>query len=91
MIAIEKPGKDPELAVNYRHISLLSVCLKLLECLTLGRIAETAEDSLSPDQASFQKSHSTCDYVAALTTYIEQGFQYQLKDRRYVSRPDGGI
>ena len=33
MIAIEKPSKDPSLAANYRPISLLSVCFKLLERL----------------------------------------------------------
>jgi len=35
MIAVEKPGKDkdPSLAANYRPISLLSVCYKLLERL----------------------------------------------------------
>jgi len=35
VIAVEKPGKDPSLAANYRPISLLSVCYKLLERLTL--------------------------------------------------------
>jgi len=78
-IAIEKPGKDPKVAENYWPISLLSVCLKLLECLAHGRISETVEDILSPDQAGFHKEHSTCDQVAALTTYNEQGFQLQLK------------
>jgi hypothetical protein len=34
---------------------------------------------LSPDQAGFRRSRSTCDQVAALTTYIENGFQQQLK------------
>ena len=31
VIALEKPGKDPHLAANYRPISLLSMCYKLLE------------------------------------------------------------
>jgi len=31
VIAVEKPGKDPNLAANYHPISLLSVCYKLLE------------------------------------------------------------
>ena len=35
VIAVEKPGKDPSLAANYRPISLLSVCFKLLERLAL--------------------------------------------------------
>ena len=37
------------------------------------------EGTLGPDQAGYQKSRSTCDQVAALTTHSEQGFQYQLK------------
>ena len=38
MIAFEKPGKDPSLAANYRPVSLLSVCYKLLEHLALNSL-----------------------------------------------------
>jgi hypothetical protein len=79
VIAIEKPGKDPNLAASYRPISLLSVCYKLLERLVLQRISPTVESVLSPDQAGFRKHRSTCDQVSALTTYIENGFQRNLK------------
>jgi len=79
VIAIEKPGKDPSLATNYRPISLLSVCYKLLEHLALQRISPTVEGLISPDQAGFRKGRSTCDQVVALTTYIENGFQQNLK------------
>jgi len=34
---------------------------------------------LSPDQPGFRKGRSTCDQVAALTTFIENGFQQNLK------------
>jgi len=71
--AVEKPGKDPSLAANYRPISLLSVCYKLLGRLALQRISPTVEGLLSPDQAGFRKGRSTCDQVAALTTFIENG------------------
>ena len=37
------------------------------------------EYTLSPDQAGFRRGRSTCDQVAALTTFIENGFQQQLK------------
>jgi len=67
------------LAANYRPISLLSVCYKLLERLALQRIFPTVEGLLSPDQAGFQKGQCTCDQVAALTTFIKNGFQQNLK------------
>ena len=63
----------------YHPISLLSVCYKLLERLALQRISPTVEGLLSPDQASLRKGRSTCDQVAALTTFIENGFQQNLK------------
>lgn len=79
VIAIEKPGKDPNLAASYRPISLLSVCYKLLERLVLQRISPSVEKTLSPDQAGFRRNRSTCDQVVALTTFIENGFQQKLK------------
>jgi len=78
VIAVEKPGKDPSLAANYHPISLLSVCYKLLERLALQCISPTVEGLLR-DQAGFWKGQSTCDQVAALTTFIENGFQQNLK------------
>ena len=40
VIAVEKPGKDPSLAANYRPISLLSACCKLLKRLAHQRISK---------------------------------------------------
>jgi len=79
IIALEKPGKDPHLAANYRPISLLSVCYKLLECILLHRISPVVEEVLSVDQAGFRAGRSTCDQVTSLTTYIENGFEKGLK------------
>ena len=79
VIAVEKPGKDPSLAANYRTISLLNVCYKLLERLALQHISPTVKGLLSPDQTGFRKGRSTCYQVAALTTFIENGFQQNLK------------
>ena len=78
VIAVEKPGKDPSLAANYRPISLLNVCYMLLERLALQRISLTV-GLLSPDQAGFRKGRSTCDQVATLTTFIENEFQQNIK------------
>jgi len=79
VLAVEKPGKDPSLAAKYHPISLLSVRYKLLERLALQRISPTVEGILSPDQDGFRKGRSTYDQVPALTTFIENGFQQNLK------------
>ena len=39
VIALAKPGKDPQLPASYRPISLLSVCFKLLERVVLQRVS----------------------------------------------------
>lgn len=67
------------MASNYRPISLLSVCYKFFERLILNHINTSVEDILSPHQAGFRKGRSTCDQVAALTTFVENGFQQCLK------------
>jgi len=61
IIALAKPGKDPQPAASYRPISLLSVCYKLLECTVLQRISPTMEDLLNVDQAGFCRGCSTCN------------------------------
>jgi len=55
------------------------MCYKLLERLALQRISPTVQGLLSPDQAGFRKGRSTCDQIAALTTFIKNGFQQNLK------------
>jgi len=55
------------------------VCYKLLERVILNRITPLVDPQLSQDQAGFRCGRSTCDQVAALTTYIENGFQKGLK------------
>jgi len=62
-------------AASLRYLS----SRKLLERLALQRISPTVEGLLSPDHAGFRKGRSTCDQVAALTTFIENGFQQNLK------------
>lgn len=79
VIAILKPGKDPRVASSYRPISLLSVCYKALERVILRRITPDAEQILPIEQAGFRAGRSTCDQVLALSTFIENGFQQNLK------------
>jgi hypothetical protein len=79
IIAIPKPGKDLTKAASYRPISLLSVCFKVLEPLILQRINPILEQTINVEQAGFRRGRSTCDQVLALTTFIENGFQENLK------------
>jgi len=79
VIAILKPGKDARVASSYRPISLLSVCYKVLERVILKRITPDAEQILPIEQAGFRAGRSTCDQVLALSTFIENGFQQNLK------------
>ena len=60
------------------HPLSMLLTAQLLECLALQRISHTVKGLLSPDQAGFRKGRSTCDQVAALTTFIENGFQRNL-------------
>jgi len=79
VIALAKPGKDPQLPSSYRPISLLSVCFKPLGRVVLQSISHQADGLLSGDQTGFRRWRSTCDQVSALTTQIENGFQSNLK------------
>jgi len=60
-------------------ISLLSVCYKCLKRLLLQCANPNLEDFITVEQAGFRKGRSTCDQVLALTTFVENGFQQNLK------------
>lgn len=79
VIAIPKPGKDPNLLASYHPISLLPVCFKILKRLILHQISPVLEKTITDEQAGFRQGHSTSEQVLALTTYIENGFQKNLK------------
>lgn len=79
IIAILKPGKTPEMPENYRPISLLSVTYKLLERAIYNRISPKIFENIQVEQAGFRPNRSTTDQVLALTTFIEAGFQRNLK------------
>ena len=79
MIALSKAGKNHKLRSSYRPISLLSLSYRFLERLVLDKIMPSVENVLSVDQAGFRPGRSCCDQVLALTTYIENGFQSNLK------------
>ena len=75
VVALLKPGKDPNNKKSYRPISLLSILYKLYERLILARIAPTIEEQLTPDQAGFRPGRSCCDQLLNLIQHIEDGFE----------------
>ncbi|KAL4143087.1 hypothetical protein QTP88_005458 [Uroleucon formosanum] len=79
IIAICKPKKPNDLPQSYRSIALLSVSYKLLERLIYNRISPIIDQVVPKEQAGFRSHRSCTDQVAALTTFIENGFQMNLK------------
>ncbi|NEO82313.1 reverse transcriptase domain-containing protein [Moorena sp. SIO4G3] len=78
VVALLKPGKDPEHPKSYRPISLLCILYKLYERLIMARISPTVDEQLSPDQAGFRPGRSCCGQVLNLTQFIEDGYENKL-------------
>ena len=75
VIAILKPGKDPNEAKSYRPISLLCHLFKLFERLILNRLGPINEEHLIREQAGFRPGKSFTGQVLNLTQHIEDGFE----------------
>ena len=78
VVALLKPGKDPNNKKSYRPISLLCILYKLYERMIMARISPAVEEQLTPDQAGFRPGRSCCDQLLNLTQFIEDGFQKKL-------------
>ena len=78
VIALLKPGKDPEDPSSYRPISLLCHFFKLYERLILARIEKNVDKHLIPQQGGFRPGKSCTGQVLALTEHIEEGFEEKL-------------
>ena len=63
VVALLKPGKDPNAAKSYRPISLLCILYKLYERMIMDRMSPTVEEKLSDQDAlpvdNFSTSLST--------------------------------
>lgn len=79
ILAVVKPGKPGQDPADYRPISLLCIPFKILERLILNRLDPFLDEKFPIEQAGFRKNRSCEDQVLALTTFIENGFQHQLK------------
>lgn len=75
VIALLKPGKDPNQASSYRPISLLCHLFKLYERLILNKIERSVDQKLIPQQGGFRPGRSCTGQVLALTEHIERGFE----------------
>lgn len=75
VVAILKPGKEPNEAKNFRPISLLCHLFKILERMVLNRISGIVDEALIPEQTGFRPGKSCCSQVLNLTQHIEDGFE----------------
>ena len=75
VVALLKPGKDPESPKRYRPIALLRSLYKLLERMILTRLQCKIEHRLIPQQAGLRPDKSCCSQVLNLTQHIEDGFE----------------
>lgn len=76
VVAILKPGKDPNLHSSYRPICLLSCTRKLFEKMVLSRIDFWAEKQMrvATSQYGFRKGYGTQECLAILSTDLELCF-----------------
>ncbi|GFX70274.1 RNA-directed DNA polymerase from mobile element jockey [Trichonephila clavipes] len=76
VIPILKPDKNPELAQNYRPISLLSSLSKVYEFVLLRRLNQhcAASNMIIPQQCGFRPKCSTVHQLLRVTGLIHSGF-----------------
>ncbi|GFT24028.1 RNA-directed DNA polymerase from mobile element jockey [Trichonephila clavipes] len=76
VIPILKPDKNPELAQNYRPISLLSCLSKVYEFVLLQRLNQhcAAANFIIPQQCGFRPKCSTVHQLLRVTELIHSGF-----------------
>ncbi|GFT71483.1 RNA-directed DNA polymerase from mobile element jockey [Trichonephila clavipes] len=77
VIPILKPDKNPELAQNYRPISLLSSLSKVYEFVLLRRLNQhcAASNMIIPQQCGFRPHCSTVHQLLRVTELIHSGFE----------------
>lgn len=75
VVALLKPGKDPQDPKSFRPISLLCQLYKILERMVLNRISTLVEEVLVKEQAGFRFGKSCTGQVLNITQHIEDGYE----------------
>lgn len=75
VVALLKPGKEPNDVKNFRPISLLCHLFKVFERLILNRISDFIDNILTPNQAGFRPGKSCYSQILNLTQHIEDGYE----------------
>lgn len=79
MKSTTKPNKPPENPTSYRPIALLCTIYKLMEKLIFARTHPVIDVVIPIEQAGYREERSCCEQVLTLTSYIESGFELNLK------------
>ena len=74
----QRPFSRGKLSTNFTTVSVLQMSRAPT---ILQRIKPVLEESTIVEQAGFRSGRSTCDQVLALSTFIENGFHFQLKQK----------
>ena len=76
LVPVFKKGNRMDCA-NYRGISLLCVCSKLLEGIILKRVSAVYETILRENQAGFRKGRGCVDQIFALRSMLELRYEFR--------------
>ena len=68
---------DPPDCNNWRGITLLAYCGKVMSRVILNRIRNIVDKRLRQEQAGFREGRSTVDQINTLRVIIEQFAEYQ--------------
>lgn len=76
LVPILKPGKDPQLAMNYRPIRLSTTFSKTMQRMVVERLSWIIEEKgfLTNDQFGFRKQRSTNDSLLVFENAIINSF-----------------
>ena len=86
VILILKSEKDPKRRESYRPVSLMSVCVKVLERMAVNRLSFWIEREgvLNKLQAGFQRGRITEEQVVRVVQEIQDGWEKKKSDRTIV-------